>query len=480
MDDKIKKKSQKRSVKEAKSDSEKRRNSRRELRNYMLMSISIFAVAVIIAVITKMLLLMDTVAFNFTENQASLVIGMIEGIVGALSAGIIVYQLRAGDVVEEHQNEIHEASFLFNYNQAFIANPEMTGIEMKLDHALESPEEFSEKDLEERQAVTNYLVYLESLAPLLLNDTISLEYADDLMAYRFFLAVNNDFIQQSHLFRYPQYYTGILKAYRMWEDYRKERGLDILETKTGRQLDDWLFFEHFLNDGVVVRNLAQPADHPDDLMTIGKLLYRADPFIYPSAFGNDELYAAEVIAYLISTSQSIFRKDNIYVAEKDDVVLGAVICLTDDKLTDLDSNALRAKFRKLPQTLEHTVDVHFNTTAGGLDTSELYICTLCVRKDLRGQHIGKRIIGELVLENIGKDASLHVLADNDSAIGLYEKCGFEIEGGIRKGYSSSGPRPDIYKMVRKSQPEDVLATNDPKRYDKYFIRKEGRGDKTAE
>lgn len=435
---------------------------------YTLISIGIFVLSVVVAIFTRTILLRDGVLFSLTDSQASLVTSMIEGIVGALSAGIVVYQLRMGDNVEVHQNEIQESNFLFNYNQAFITNPEMTRIEMKLDAALESADEFEEENIEERQAVTNYLVYLEGLAPLLINKVISLPYADDLMAYRFFLAVNNDYIQQMHLFRYPQYYLGCFRVYRVWEDYRKEHNEDILISKTGKQLDDWVFFEHFTDDTVKVRCLGDKDCNTININSVARLLYHADPYIYPSAFGDNESYAARVITYLINNSISVFRKSNIYIAEYDGHVVGALILLKDDNISDIDTEALSSKFDKLPNTFEHAVNEHFNKSKNSLEKDALYICTLCVDPKVRRKHIAKKMIGELILDNIEKDFTLHVLKTNKTAIELYEKCGFVAEDKIIEGYSSDGPRPEVYKMYRKHQPEDILATNRTDKYNIFF------------
>ena len=78
------------------------------------------------------------------------------------------------------------------------------------------------------------------------------------------------------------------------------------------------------------------------------------------------------------------------------------------------------------------------------------------------------MIGELILDNIEKDFMLHVLKTNKTAIELYEKCGFVAEDQIIEGYSSDGPRPEVYKMYRTHQPEDILATNRTDKYNIFF------------
>jgi ribosomal protein S18 acetylase RimI-like enzyme len=60
---------------------------------------------------------------------------------------------------------------------------------------------------------------------------------------------------------------------------------------------------------------------------------------------------------------------------------------------------------------------------GNIDPDGLYIHTLCVNSDLRGQGIGSEITHALAQEN-GK-MYLYVNAANDKAISFYKKTGFE-------------------------------------------------------
>ncbi len=82
----------------------------------------------------------------------------------------------------------------------------------------------------------NYLVYLEGLATLVLNDMMKLDHIDDLMAFRFFLAVNNPELQKAQLAVFPQFYRGCFKLYRKWTEYYEE--MLGLAAKKGVDTDD--------------------------------------------------------------------------------------------------------------------------------------------------------------------------------------------------------------------------------------------------
>lgn len=212
---------------------------------YILIALGIFLLSVIIAIVTRMALVADTAFLQFSDSQAGLVTSMIEGAVGAIAASLVFYQLKVGDSTEKQQNEIEEAKFLLQFNQSFIQDPNMSSVE----HCLECCgiyKTISDNELitdENRQRFINYLVYLESLAPLVLRGILKLEYIDDLMAYRFFLAVNNPALQRDQLFQFPEYYRGCFKLYAVWRDYRKTNDYEILMEDTG--LDKWSDFEKY-------------------------------------------------------------------------------------------------------------------------------------------------------------------------------------------------------------------------------------------
>ena len=124
------------------------------------------------------------------------------------------------------ESDIKEAEFLMNYNFTFLTTEKFVQMEHRLENAMNhaTPLNLSEND---RQDLTDYLVYLESLAPLVLNKMIRLEVVDDLFGYRYFIAVNNPEVQEEELCKDGQYYRGCFSLYRVWKDYRKTKDLPI-------------------------------------------------------------------------------------------------------------------------------------------------------------------------------------------------------------------------------------------------------------
>lgn len=198
------------------------RRSNPSLKKYILISLFVLAAAVAIGGILDLVL-----SLIYSRNEpVEHIIGMLEGIIGAIAAGLVLYQLKTAEETEKHQNEIEEASFILQFNQAFITDPNMAYVESLLEQeAYYEPMEGELTKEENRQKVVNYLVYLESLAPLVLNNVLKLEHIDDLFAYRFFIATENVEIQDNELCKYADYYRGCFKLYKEWKQYHDVRKL---------------------------------------------------------------------------------------------------------------------------------------------------------------------------------------------------------------------------------------------------------------
>ncbi len=134
---------------------------------YILVSLLVFISAVVISIIARMFLVADCLFWGFTEDQASLVTSMLEGVVGAIAAGLVLYQLKLSNDVEERQNSIEEARFILQYNQAFIQDASICKVEQLLEQSMLHEINTPIINQENRQLFINYLVYLEGLAPLI-------------------------------------------------------------------------------------------------------------------------------------------------------------------------------------------------------------------------------------------------------------------------------------------------------------------------
>lgn len=211
----------------------------RQIFRFILIVVGLFAVSVLVASLSTAFMY----GIKYTDGQADVVASMTSGIVAAIAATFVLFELRSGEQERIRQNDIEEASFILQYNQSFIQDGNMAEVECLLEAQAFYGRTEPIINEENRQKFVNYLVYLEGLAPLILHEILTLDHIDDLMAYRFFLATNNPEVQEKELKRFAGDYRGCFKLYKKWIAYRREKGYETHLSDTA--LDKWEDFEKY-------------------------------------------------------------------------------------------------------------------------------------------------------------------------------------------------------------------------------------------
>lgn len=162
--------------------------------------------------------------------QCELISRTIE-VVLLIIAGVAFWlELRRGDI-------LNEAKFIMDLNNQFICSPELTEIEYMLEQYYKNYS-LNNKDVltldenfdinsEQRQYLINYLVHLEEIATLVNRGVLHLNVIDDLMAYRYFIAVNNPIVQNEELLKYKDFYKGCISIYDKWAKVLDDKDIDI-------------------------------------------------------------------------------------------------------------------------------------------------------------------------------------------------------------------------------------------------------------
>lgn len=386
---------------------------------YLFVALSVFTASVAIAYVTRIVLCSIV---RLGNDEANLITSMLEGIVASIAIAQVLNQLKRDEKLEQEQNEIEEARFILEYNQAFIQDSNMTQVEQLLENQMEGD---AEKKIspEQRQKCINYLVYLEGLAPLVREDVLKLDHIDDLMAYRFFLAVNNPLLQEDQLFRYPEYYLGCFQLYQLWKEYRLNKGKDILQSET--PLD---------------RLYIRGANPWDNKRKMAELIYRTDPYIYPAAFGNIQV-ASGAFPFC-----GVFDLNNIVLAIKNGKPAGlAVVCHGPNP--EIDPEAHMKNNDSLPESFRNVCIDYFNRI-GEYSKDNVYIACLSVDPENRRAGIGTSLLLYLFQQFPQASFTLDVVCGNP-AEDLYKKLGF-VEAEEHPGYSLDTEKPRVKTMIRKA------------------------------
>ena len=132
--------------------------------------------------------------------------------------------------LEYHENKVlNEAQFAIDLNEQFIGNEKMSNVEWELEKFYTKyksneltdcdKKEFKDKfkiENKERQDLVNYLVHLEGIAALVKTKVLHIDVIDDLMSYRYFIAMNNPVVQELELKPYADFYKGCFEIYNDW------------------------------------------------------------------------------------------------------------------------------------------------------------------------------------------------------------------------------------------------------------------------
>lgn len=149
--------------------------------------------------------------------------------------------------------QINEAQLIMELNNQFISNAQLSEVEVGLErYYLEYRKAKSSGvdvasitfgvDMDtfdyKRQGVVNYLVHLEGIAALVNEGVLHLNVITDLMAYRYFIAVNNPVIQEKELEPYKDYYQGIYGIYNQWSRKLGEDKVPMAKYALGKWLKE--------------------------------------------------------------------------------------------------------------------------------------------------------------------------------------------------------------------------------------------------
>lgn len=187
----------------------------------------------------KIWYLLLTVLISIAYVVGQLVL-KIEGFDAIITPAISLLAATAIFVELRSSERVAEAQLVMELNNQFISNPELTAVEWDLEKFYTKYKKgtlansdykklmvkYSSKN-KERQHLVNYLVHLEGIVALINENVIHLDTINDLMAYRYFIAVNNPVVQKLELLAYKEYYRGCFAIYDNWSKKLEAQGAQI-------------------------------------------------------------------------------------------------------------------------------------------------------------------------------------------------------------------------------------------------------------
>ena len=152
------------------------------------------------------------------------IIATITTAITAIISAIAVY------VQMKKDKDIAQAEFLLEFSKFFYTFEGAQKLESKVDRAMEKNSMYKwNKD--DYELVYDYMLWLEALASMVINKTLTLKLINNIYNYRFFAIVNNPTIQKNEIAKFPTFYKNVFKLHKLWSDYRKTEGQDILLEK---------------------------------------------------------------------------------------------------------------------------------------------------------------------------------------------------------------------------------------------------------
>lgn len=176
------------------------------------------AVIVILSMIILMLVCICFIMWFRTGEEAS--VGIFSLAVTLLGTIFIAVELKNG------QN-VTCSDMLIDLNNYFHDSDRLMKVYEALETKVDNPEDCAlvwdgVRDVE----IAQYATFFENLFLLYRNEVASIEDLDDLFGYRFFIFMNNPYIQENYILPTSSSYVQLFKLYEAWIKYRKRKDSD--------------------------------------------------------------------------------------------------------------------------------------------------------------------------------------------------------------------------------------------------------------
>ena len=178
-------------------------------RNNLIITIAIF---VIVICLTLSLFIENEIGSKITE-----IVTLLTALVGAIA---LFVQFKK-------DKDLNQATFIMEFSKAFFDsyNCKEVFLEINRIYGTEDEDSFDFKKYE--GSIIDYLLWIESLSAVVMDNVVNIKNIDRALNFRFFVLANNKTVQQNELVKYKQLYKGTYALYDLWYKYRKKKHLEI-------------------------------------------------------------------------------------------------------------------------------------------------------------------------------------------------------------------------------------------------------------
>ena len=178
-------------------------------RNSLIITIAIF---VIVISLTLSLFIESEIGSKITE-----IVTLITALVGAIA---LFVQFKK-------DKDLNQATFIMEFSKAFFDSYNCKEVFLEINRIYGSEDEDSFDFKKYESSIIDYLLWIESLSAVVMDNVVSIKNIDRALNFRFFVLANNKTVQQNELVKYKQLYKGTYALYDLWYKYRKKKHLEI-------------------------------------------------------------------------------------------------------------------------------------------------------------------------------------------------------------------------------------------------------------
>lgn len=210
---------------------------------------------IILASILLILLCLSVIAWFRTGEEAS--VGIFSLAVTLLGTMFIAVELKNGQ-------DVTCSDMLIDLNNYFHDSDRLMKVYDVLERHETAPDACRElwKDVRSVE-VAHYCTFFENLYLLYRHHIAEIEDLDDLFGYRFFIFVNNPYIQENYILPTSSSYVQIFKLYDAWTAHRRHKGGPDWRNRI--PFSKYMFSPEYLKDRLYLNDLSMK--EPDGPVT---------------------------------------------------------------------------------------------------------------------------------------------------------------------------------------------------------------------